>query len=69
MKNKMPYAMALLPGMFYMFIVTSYIMNAKIGFGLPLSAGYIAAAVLTSAYAAALVFFGKKKTELYSKQH
>ena len=52
--------MALLPGMFYMYIVTSYIFNAKIGFGLPWAVGYIAAAVLALAYAAALVFYGKK---------
>lgn len=59
-KNKMPFIMALLPGMFYMYIVTSYIFNAKIGFGLPWAVSYIAAAVFALAYAAALVFYGKK---------
>ena len=59
-KNRMPFIMALLPGMFYMYIITSYIFNAKIGFGLPWAVSYIAAAVLALAYAAALVFFGNK---------
>ena len=60
MKNKMPYLMALIPGMFYMYVVTCYILNARIGFNLPYAASYIAAAVLTLAYACLLTAYGKK---------
>ena len=54
-KNKMPYLMALLPGMFYMYVVCAYILSAKIGFGLSWTVSYITAAALTAAYTAALV--------------
>ena len=60
MKNKMPYIMALIPGMFYMFIVCSYILNAHIGFNLPWSVSYILAGILTISYGLVLVFYGKK---------
>lgn len=59
-KHKLPYLMALLPGMFYMYIVSSYILNAKIGFGLDWTASYIGAGVLTLIYAAAVVDCGKR---------
>ncbi|MCR5122418.1 MAG: carbon starvation protein A [Ruminococcus sp.] len=58
MKNKMPYLMALFPGMFYMFIVSAYILNAQIGFRLPWSASYIGAGVLSFAYGTVLVVYG-----------
>ena len=60
MKNKMPYIMALIPGMFYMYVVSSYILNAKIGFSLPWSVSYIGAGVLTLAYACALTLYGRR---------
>ncbi|HBI52103.1 MAG TPA: carbon starvation protein A [Ruminococcaceae bacterium] len=66
MQHKMPYLMALIPGMFYMYIVTSYILNAKIGFNLPWTAAYIVSAVLTLGFAAAVVIYGKKKTKTIS---
>ena len=62
MRNKMPYLMALLPGMFYMYVVTSYILNAQIGFNLPWAAAYIVSAFLTLAYGAAVVVYGNKST-------
>ena len=62
MRSGMPYLMALIPGMFYMYVVTSYLLNAPIGFGLPWAVSYAAAAVLTLGYAAALIAYGKKKT-------
>lgn len=62
MKHKQPYLMALLPGMFYMFVVASFILNASIGFNLPWVASYAIAGVLTLLYAAAIVYYGKKSS-------
>lgn len=62
MKHKQPYLMALLPGMFYMFVITSFILNASIGFNLPWVASYVIAGVLTLLYAAAIVYYGKKSS-------
>ncbi len=45
---------ALIPGMFYMMIVTSFIANSKIGFNLPWPWAYGIGAALTVAYAVAL---------------
>ncbi|MCR4646048.1 MAG: carbon starvation protein A [Oscillospiraceae bacterium] len=59
-RNKMPYIMALLPGSFYMYVVSSYILSAKIGFRLPWLAAYIIAAVLAVGYAALVLRCGKK---------
>ena len=60
LKNNMPYLMALIPGMFYMYIVSSYILNARIGLGLSWTVSYITAGVLTAAYGTALTVYGKK---------
>ena len=62
MKHKQPYPMALLPGMFYMFVIASFILNASIGFNLPWMASYVIAGVLTLLYAAAIVYYGKKSS-------
>ena len=62
MKNNMPYIMALVPGTFYMYIVSTYILHAPIGFGLGWTLSYILAAVAAAAYAAAIVRFGKSLT-------
>ena len=59
-KHKMPYMIALVPGMFYMFIISSFIMNAKIGFNLPWTISFVIGAVLTLAFGAALVAIGTK---------
>ena len=61
MKNKMPYLMALIPGMFYMYVVCSYILNARIGFNMPWTASYIGAGVLTLGCSCAVVVFGKSR--------
>ena len=60
-RHKMPYLMALLPGMFYMFVVSSYILNAKIGFNLPWAASHIASGVITVGFGIAVVLYGRKK--------
>ena len=59
MKNNMPYIMSLVPGTFYMYIVSTYILHAPIGFGLGWTLSYILAAVASVAYAAAIVRYGK----------
>lgn len=61
MRNKMPYLMTLLPGMFYMYIVSAYILSAKIGFALSWTVSYVISAFLTLGYAAALIIYGKKQ--------
>lgn len=53
-QNKLPYLMALLPGMFYMYVVASYILNAKIGFNLAWEITYPLAGVFTMLYAVAI---------------
>ncbi len=62
MKNNMPYIMAVVPGTFYMYMVSTYILHAPIGFGLGWTLSYILAAVAAAAYAAAIVRFGKSLT-------
>ena len=61
-KNNMPYIMAIIPGTFYMYMVSTYILHAPIGFGLGWTLSYILAAVCAAAYAAAIINFGKKLT-------
>ncbi len=58
MKNKQPFIMALVPGMFYMFVISSFILNAAIGFNLPWAASYTVAGILTAAYCAVVVWSG-----------
>ena len=62
MKNNMPYIMAIIPGTFYMYMVSTYILRAPIGFGLSWTLSYILAAVCSAAYAAAIIRFGKSLT-------
>jgi len=62
MKNNMPYIMAVVPGTFYMYMVSTYIFHAPIGFGLGWTLSYILAAVAAAAYAVAIVRFGKSLT-------
>lgn len=67
MKNgKSPY-MTLIPGIFYMFVISSFILNAAIGFNLPWSIAYPAGGVLTVIYAVMVYKAGlKSKTQLDS---
>ena len=60
MKNKKNYLVALLPGMFYMFVISSYILNAQIGFRLPMNVSYVAGVVITGIYAYVTYAHGKK---------
>ena len=61
-KNNMPYLMAIIPGTFYMYMVSTYILHAPIGFGLSYTLSYILAAVCAAAYAFSIVKFGKSLT-------
>ena len=51
--------MAIIPGGFYMFIISSYILNAKIGFNLPWTFAYSIASVLTILYILAILMIDK----------
>ena len=59
-KNKMPFLMALLPGMFYMYVVMCYILGAQIGFQMSHAASYIVAAVLTLGYGVLMAWYNPK---------
>lgn len=56
--RRKPAVMTLVPGCFYMFVCSSYLLNAKIGFNLPWTAAYAVAAVLTVAYGVLVVRAG-----------
>lgn len=59
-QNKQPFIMALIPGAFYMFVVSSFILNASIGFNLSWNLSYIISFVLVLAYCAAIIVYGRK---------
>lgn len=63
-KHKQPYILSLVPGAFYMFVVTSFILNASIGFNLPWNVSYIIAAVLTVAYGVTIKMISASSREL-----
>ena len=63
LRSRMPFLMALIPGMFYMFVVGCYILNARIGFNLSWTVSYIGAGLLSLAYAAALIACGKRQAK------
>ncbi len=53
--------MPAIPGAFYAFVTTAYIVNAKIGFGQSWTVSYIVGAVICAAYLAALILYGNKR--------
>lgn len=59
--SKAYYFMTLIPGAFYMFVVSSYLLNAKIGFRLDWNMAYIGAAILVVAYIIAIMRAGFKR--------
>ncbi|GAA0234922.1 carbon starvation CstA family protein [Metaclostridioides mangenotii] len=61
-KNK-NYFMSLIPGMFYAYVIFSYILNAQIGFNLSINISYIISAPLTLLYAYLTVKCGKNLKE------
>jgi carbon starvation protein CstA len=52
---KKNYWIAMLPGIFMTMAVSTYILNAPIGFGLPLNTSYVVGAIMTAAIIA--IFF------------
>lgn len=59
-KYKKPFMISLIPGMFYMFIISAYLLGAKIGFGLPQNIANIAGVVLAIVYAGLILNAAKK---------
>ena len=53
----------MIPGTFYAFITTTYLANAKIGFGLPWGVSYAIGGCLAAAYLAAVILYGKKRAK------
>lgn len=58
--GKWVHLIALLPGSFYLFIISSFICSQSIGFNLPLPVSYIIAAVLTVLYLVGIEALGNK---------
>ncbi len=65
MHNK-NYIIALIPGMFYMFIISTFIINAKIGFNMPMHIAYVCGGILTIIYGVMVMKVGKMRTEKIS---
>lgn len=61
LSHKKNYIISLIPGMFYVFIISAYILNAQIGFRLPMNFAYIGGVVLALVYAALVIKTGKKQ--------
>lgn len=59
-KLRKPYIITLFPGMFYAYIISSYLLGAKIGFNLPQSSANIIGVVFACLYALAILRTGKK---------
>lgn len=62
---KWVFLVPLVPGSFYMFVISSFILSAKIGFGLSMNVAYIIAAILTAVYAVGVYMLGRK----YAAKH
>ena len=58
--NNRNFICSLLPGMFYCFIISTFILNAKIGFNIPMNISYIIGGILTVIYGIAVVRTGAK---------
>ena len=63
LSHKKNYIMSLIPGMFYVFIISAYILNAQIGFRLPMNIAYIGGVVLAVVYAALVIKKGKNTVD------
>lgn len=57
---KFAYLISLLPGTFYLFIISSFLLSQKIGFGLGLHTSYVIAGVIAAAYFIGIICAGKK---------
>ena len=59
-KLKKPYLITLIPGMFYAYVISSYLLSAKIGFNLPQMAANVMGVIFAFVYAYAILTTGKK---------
>ncbi len=59
---------SLVPGSFYLFIISSFILNQKIGFRLPLTVSYFLGAVLVILYIIILEIVGKRYAASHSEE-
>ena len=62
---KYAFLISLLPGTFYIFIISSFLLSQSIGFGLPLNVSYVIAGVIAVLYLVLVPRAGKK----FSKTH
>lgn len=62
-KEKKPYIISLLPGMFYMYVISAYLLGATIGFGLPQNIANIIGVAFALVYGALIIRTGKKSVE------
>ena len=58
---KAAYLVALVPGTFYLFIISSFILSQQIGFNLSYNVSYIIAAILSLLYFIGVRAMGKKR--------
>ncbi|MBQ2968575.1 MAG: carbon starvation protein A [Clostridia bacterium] len=58
-RHKMPFLLSLIPGMFYMFVISSFILNADYGFNLSWNVSYVLSGILTLAYGVAVTIAGR----------
>ena len=56
---KFAYLISLLPGIFYLFIISAFLLSQKIGFGLPLHISYVIAGILAAIYFIGITRAGK----------
>ena len=59
-KLKKNYIIALIPGMFYTYVIVAYLLGAKIGFNVPQNIANVVGVVLAIVYGAAIINTGKK---------
>ena len=62
-KLKKPYVIALIPGMFYTYVISAYLLSAQIGFNLPAMMANAIAVFLSVVYAWLIISTGKKCVE------
>ena len=62
---KYAFLISLLPGTFYIFIISSFLLSQSIGFGLPLNVSYVIAGVISLVYLILVPRAGEK----FSKSH
>ena len=67
MQHKQPFIMSIVPGMFYIFVISSFILNASIGFNLSWPISYSIAGVLTVIYCIAVLKHGNLESKKINK--